>query len=274
MAGDWIPMRTDLWDCPEVVRILSAICPQSVRTVSERVRRKAEIVGALYRTWSLFDTHSDDGILRGYDASSLDELVGIDGWSANLQHVGWLLIGQDSLEMPRFEAYLSQSAKRRHKDNKRKATTRKKVSAKRPKNVRSGADKMRTTEEKRREEKSTRKRETSSLQKEGVVVESAELMTASFDKDLQKVIHEIADLYPLPVTKTEVRRALIEHEAQGQAQTIKQAASHLATIATNADRKYLPGFSKFVADGIYELDVGAMRARYERNGNANPAVPF
>ena len=156
MAGDWIPMKTDLWDSPQVVRILSAICPQSVRDASERVRKKSEIIGALYRTWSLFDTYSDDGTLHGYDQMSLDEMVGIEGWSENLQHVGWLIINSDSLEMPGFERYLSHSAKRRQKDQRRKADDRKNLSANRPQSVRNDVDKKRTTEEKRREEKNNK----------------------------------------------------------------------------------------------------------------------
>jgi len=151
MAGDWIPMRKDLWDCPEVIRILSAICPQNVRNAADKLRRKCEVVGALFKTWSIFDTFSDDGTLVGYDAESLNELVGIENWAQNLQHVGWLVVNEDSLEMPKFTTYLSKSAKRRMKDAERKKSVRN-VSAKCPQNVRNDADKKRTTEEKRREE--------------------------------------------------------------------------------------------------------------------------
>lgn len=155
MAGDWIPLQTSLWDCPQVVRILSAMCPQLCAEKSAVVRTKCEIIGALYRTWSIFDTHSEDGKLIGYTADALNHMVGIDGWSENLQHVGWLLIEQQVLVMPEFETWLGQSAKRRAKEARRKRNGRKTVSAKRPQNVRIDADKMRTTEEKRREEKNT-----------------------------------------------------------------------------------------------------------------------
>jgi hypothetical protein len=156
MAGDWIPMRKDLWDCPEVVRILSATCPQNVRNTADKMRRKCEVVGALFKTWSIFDTFSEDGTLAGYDADSLNEMVGLENWAQNLQHVGWLLITEDSLEMPSFTTYLSKSAKRRMKDAERKKDVRK-TSAVRPQNVRIVADKKRTTEEKRTEEKSNKK---------------------------------------------------------------------------------------------------------------------
>jgi len=145
MAGDWIKMRLDLWDHPKVVRILSAICPQNVRNDAEKCR----IIGALFRTWQLFDQYTDDGILDGYTAESLNSAIGIDNWAENLQHVGWLLIREQSLEMPEFTTHNGKSAKRRSEDSKRKKDVRN-LSAKRPQNVRKNADQRR--EEKRREE--------------------------------------------------------------------------------------------------------------------------
>lgn len=149
MAGDWIPMRTDLWECPEVVRLLSAICPDSVRDPSKAVREKSKIIGALFRTWSLFDTYTDDGILHGYTAEVLNSAVGIDGWAENLQHIGWLSINEQSLSMPGFETWLSSSAKARLKDAQRKRNSRKDASESCPKPVRKSADKNRTTGEER-----------------------------------------------------------------------------------------------------------------------------
>lgn len=149
MAGDWIPMRTDLWECPEVVRLLSAICPDSVRDPSKAVREKSKIIGALFRTWSLFDTYTDDGILHGYTSEVLNAAVGIDGWAENLQHIGWLSINEQSLSMPGFETWLSSSAKARLKDAQRKRNSRKEASESCPKPVRKSADKNRTTGEER-----------------------------------------------------------------------------------------------------------------------------
>jgi hypothetical protein len=171
MAGDWIAMQSALWDCPEVVRILSAMCPQNVRierdsncapcpqpvlTVSERSRIKCQIIGALFRTWTLFDAYSDDGELPGYDAATLNEYVGIENWAENLQHVGWLTISPQSLSMPDFERWMSKSAKRRMQDADRKRRERKKppesTSATCPNSVRKMSASSVTREEKRREE--------------------------------------------------------------------------------------------------------------------------
>ncbi len=157
MAGDWIPMRTDLWTCPEVVRILSGVCPDSVRSLSESVRKKSEIVGAMFRTWSLFDTHTTDGILIGYTPELLDSEVGIPNWSANLQHVGWLVIEPQALVMPGFATWLSASAKARLKDAQRKRVERMGASDSCPNSVRKSADKNRTTEQNRRDKKERKK---------------------------------------------------------------------------------------------------------------------
>ena len=151
MAGDWIPMRTDLWDCPEVVRILSAICPDFVRDPSKAVRVKSEIVGAMFRTWSLFDTYTSDGVLEGYTAETLDITVGIEGWASHLERVGWLAIEPQRLVMPSFDAWLSSSAKARLKDAQRKRNERKQPPADRPNPVQNFPDKNRTTGEERRD---------------------------------------------------------------------------------------------------------------------------
>lgn len=141
MAGDWIPMRHDLWECPQMVRLVSAICPENVRDPRTRVRTRLQIIGALYRTWCLIDRFADDGILDGYTAELLDEQVEWPGWCENLQHIGWLVIEPQRLIVPEFEEWFDESAKRRAKDAKRKRKSRKGASEKCP----STSDKMRTT---------------------------------------------------------------------------------------------------------------------------------
>lgn len=136
MAGDWIKMRVSLWDCPQVVRISSALCLQKVATI-----------GALFRTWSIADQYTTDGKLAGYTPEALDAAVGIEGWSTTLESVGWLTITHEAVVVPRFTEHNGQSAKRRATDAKRKQAVRK-SSASRPysKRTKRGL-------EKRREEK-------------------------------------------------------------------------------------------------------------------------
>ncbi|MHA8112831.1 DNA replication domain protein [Kosakonia cowanii] len=133
MAGDWIKMRADLHTHPKVVRMASAL-------KADRLR----IVGGLHSAWCLFDVHSEDGLLEGYSADTLDDLIGFPGFSRAMMAVGWLEEKGESLVMPRFDAHNGQSAKRRAQDADRKRNVRK-MSA-------SQADKKETREEKRRED--------------------------------------------------------------------------------------------------------------------------
>jgi hypothetical protein len=143
MAGDWIPIQTGLEDEPEVVRIVSALCPQSVRDLSARVRTTSYVVGALVRTWSLFDRLSTDGVLHGYTAEWLDSCIGNDSWSENLELVGWLEVGDGLIRMPNYDRWLGLSSKRRLRDSQRKKSVRK-MSAKCPQNVRKVSASVRT----------------------------------------------------------------------------------------------------------------------------------
>ncbi|MGA5482753.1 hypothetical protein ACPCIT_09465 [Pseudomonas siliginis] len=141
MAGDWIKMRIDLQTHPKVFRMVSAL-------KADRLR----IIGGLHIAWSIFDTHSDDGVLHGYSVDAMDAVVGWPGFTQAMIEVEWASVQEDgSLVMPRFDEHNGASAKRRANDSERKRNDRKNncvrnVSA-------SDADKTRTREEKRREEK-------------------------------------------------------------------------------------------------------------------------
>lgn len=137
MAGDWIKMRMDLQTHPKVVRILSA-------TGSDKFR----VIGGLHAVWSVFDQHSEDGVLPGYTPEVLDHIIGWEGFADAMIAVGWLECHDgESLSMPGFAEHNGKSAKRRAEDQKRKKDVRK-TSAKRPQN-----DETNSGPEKRREEK-------------------------------------------------------------------------------------------------------------------------
>jgi len=70
----WIKMRTDLMTDPRVVRL----------AVQLRQPR-AMVVGACYVLWCLADQHSEDGNLAGYTEEILDELTGLQGFSAEVR---------------------------------------------------------------------------------------------------------------------------------------------------------------------------------------------
>ncbi len=134
MAGDWIKMRSDLLTSPKVVRIASALDTDRFR-----------VIGGLLSVWSLFDAHSVDGHLIGYDIKTLDEIAAWAGFAVALESVGWLIQEQDSLLLPRFDSHNGASAKRRAQEADRKRLSRQLAA--------SNADKTVTREEKNREEK-------------------------------------------------------------------------------------------------------------------------
>lgn len=132
---NWIKMRCDLWTDPRVVRIMSALKAD-----------RSRIIGALFRAWSIADAHTIDGNLPGYTPEVLDADIGIPGFSAELQGVGWLEVTSTGIAIPRFTEHNGQSAKRRAQDTARKGRVRK-VSA-------SKADKKRNRVEESRVEES------------------------------------------------------------------------------------------------------------------------
>ena len=162
MAGDWIKMRIDLQSHPKIVRILSAMRPHDVGTVTDKFR----VIGGLHAVWTVFDVHSEDGVLHGYTPEILDHIIGWCGFSAAMMSVGWLEAGPgEVLKMPEFQEHNGKSAKRRAEDQKRKRESRSS-----PQSVRNlsahSADKKRTREEKRREDNKTYSSEPSAAEQE------------------------------------------------------------------------------------------------------------
>jgi hypothetical protein len=86
--------------------------------------------------------YTEDGILEGYDAETLNLTIGIEGWAETLEKVGWLTVEAQRLIVPRFEEHNGASAKRRADDSQRKRRVRK-MSAKRPQSSGQNADQIR-----------------------------------------------------------------------------------------------------------------------------------
>ena len=129
MAGDWIKMRSDLLRSPRVAQMVSALKEDRFR-----------IAGGLLSVWSLFDAHSEDGRLKGYDLKMLDDLAAWSGFSAAMILVGWLEKDGDTLVMPRFEDHNGASAKRRIQDADRKRKSRQIAAGNAPKSVTRGRE--------------------------------------------------------------------------------------------------------------------------------------
>jgi len=144
MSTDWIKMRCDLRTHPKVVRMAGALNADKLR-----------VVGGLHAVWSIFDAHSEDGILDGYTFKAIDIELGWKGFAQAMNAVGWLdYVDGQGLTAPRFEEHNGQTAKRRAQETERKRLERdaEKNAKKAGQLSASDADKSVTREEKRREE--------------------------------------------------------------------------------------------------------------------------
>lgn len=125
MAGEWIKLRTNLWDDPRVTRL----CDLTDQP-------EAMVIGGLYWLWAMADEHTEDGLLPGLTLRAIDRKTGVPGLADALVQIGWLRDGEQGVEVVNFSEHNGESAKRRCADAKRKAAVRN-VSASR-------ADKLRT----------------------------------------------------------------------------------------------------------------------------------
>lgn len=155
MAGDWIKIRIDLNDDPNVY-ILSDALGLEVPTV----------VGHLVVFWGWMDRHTPDGKGLNLTENVIDKKIGVVGFAAALRSVGWLEGENMSLTIPNFERHNGMSAKARALEAEAKRLRRNEKSEKLAQsegskkssveNVRQPSDKniekCPTREEKRREE--------------------------------------------------------------------------------------------------------------------------
>lgn len=157
MAGDWIKMRSNLWDDPRISRL-----------VDETNSCETMIVGALYWLWATADQHSADGAMPGMTLRTINRKTGVEGLGEALVAIGWLKEYDAGVCLVRFDEHNGESAKRRCVDAKRKA------------NVRNLSDKTRTHDGQDAEvlrriselEKEKRREELTPTTPDGVVVAS------------------------------------------------------------------------------------------------------
>jgi hypothetical protein len=103
MAGDWIPVDTDLPYKPEVARIAEAIR-----------RSPDEVVGILVRFWSWAQAHCSHGVFPGYTPDTLAKVARVStSFLRAMVSVGWLDVTETGTVIPKFDKWLSDAAKRR-----------------------------------------------------------------------------------------------------------------------------------------------------------------
>jgi uncharacterized phage protein (TIGR02220 family) len=114
MAGDWIKMRSNLWDDPRVSRL----CDLTNQT-------EATIIGGLYWLWATADQHTENGCMPGLTLRQIDRKTNIADFGKSLCDVGWLADDSQGVMIVRFEEHNGTSAKRRCVEAQRKANGRK-----------------------------------------------------------------------------------------------------------------------------------------------------
>lgn len=102
MAGEWIKVRTNLWDDPRVSQLCDLV------DVAE-----ATIVGGLYWLWATADEHTETGLLNGMSVTAIDRKTGIRGFGAALVSIGWLESTPEGVTLVRFDEHNGASAKAR-----------------------------------------------------------------------------------------------------------------------------------------------------------------
>lgn len=137
MAGDWIPIRIDLADEPEVIAIGDDL------GVDYDL-----VVGKLVKLWGWANRITTDGNAGRVTQKWVDGRVGVPGFAKAMSEVGWLTITSTGVEFPRFDVWNSQGAKQRVLGAKRAAKCRQNQPQK---SNDTGVTKALPTEEKRRD---------------------------------------------------------------------------------------------------------------------------
>lgn len=247
MAGDWIKMRIDLQTHPKVFRMVSAL-------QADRLR----IIGGLHVAWSIFDTHSSDGVLVGYTVDAMDAVVGWPGFTQAMIDVEWAAVEDDgSLVMPRFDEHNGASAKRRANDSERKRNERKKP----VRNLSAlDADSLRTREEKRREEKKEQD------QKHGA---AAPVKSGKFDPLTAKPENVSERAWAdWCQHRKEIRKPLTAKSCEQQAKALQGHAAPDQVLATSISNGWTGIFPEKVASNVHPFPQSRHTGFAERDYTA------
>lgn len=149
MAGDWIAIEHGTPNKPEVFQIASEL----------RVSRN-EVVGMLVCFWCWIDDNlspeNGDTCPQIYGTNVLiDEVVRKDGFGTALENAGWVKFDGDKMQVVNYDHHLSESAKKRKKEARKKKIQRsgqKNVPKKEGQMSPKSGDKSGTTEQNRTEQ--------------------------------------------------------------------------------------------------------------------------
>lgn len=102
MAGEWIKVRTNLWNDPRVAQVCEIID-----------QGEATVIGGMYWLWATADEHTEDGFMPGLSCAGIDRKTGIKGFGNALVTVGWISANADGVTITRFNEHNGASAKSR-----------------------------------------------------------------------------------------------------------------------------------------------------------------
>ena len=120
MAGDWIKMRPSLMTSPkingiakyleedsEVSRALTTGFSGRISEVVTRNVMRNVTVASLLVVWGAANEHTSDGVFTNADLSDIDDMVGIPGFGAAMESVGWAEYDADgnTVTFPNFNEY-------------------------------------------------------------------------------------------------------------------------------------------------------------------------
>jgi len=103
MAGDWLKMEHTTPDKPETFAIAAML----------GIDDPDLVVGKLFRVWRWFDQHTADGNAKSVTPALLDRIACCNGFATAMQSVGWLVVTDNGLSLPKFDRHNGKTAKNR-----------------------------------------------------------------------------------------------------------------------------------------------------------------
>lgn len=249
MAGDWIKMRSNLWDDPRVARLCDL-------TDSG----EAAVIGGLYWLWAAADQHSTDGVMPGLTLRQIDRKTGVQGLGAALCSVGWLADHPEGARIVNFSDHNGSSAKRRATDAQRKASVRS-VSA-------SDADKVQTDEGQNAPDCGARERErdiSSSLRSEDIPAQVAQDEKPAKQSRVSITAQQMVST--LPGLTVELANQYLQFRASKRAKLTPAAWSVIATEIVKSGMRPDAALSEAMAAGWQGFKASWLE---NRNATAKP----
>lgn len=83
------------------------------------------VVGALHAVWSWADAHTETGVMDYAHPDDVDDVSGTPGMAVAMVGVGWLVVAESQISLPRYCEHNGETAKRRCSEAARRGRKRK-----------------------------------------------------------------------------------------------------------------------------------------------------